>query len=207
MVRWCIRRTRLTLVCEVIRYRLVQVRQNLKKKKKIFRVGGPQSPISISSSFILFFVLLPFFLNTKSTLKKKKSQNYLHKNTTAHRFMDPLLCTLPAEPLLPHDPKTPRNFYSMQNSMHGCCPSHHESKLSSEFSETRPFDRTGSLPDSTKWFIDSKRSPAVTRDSAVRFAEVAGEACQGSVAQDYASAGTAACCAAGPGDRHLSTQR
>ena len=34
MVRWCIRLTRLTLVCEVIRYRLVQVRQNQKKKKK-----------------------------------------------------------------------------------------------------------------------------------------------------------------------------
>ena len=32
--RWCIQLTRLTLVCEVIRYRLVQVRQNLKKKKK-----------------------------------------------------------------------------------------------------------------------------------------------------------------------------
>ena len=26
MVRWCIRLTRLTLVCEVVRYRLVQVR-------------------------------------------------------------------------------------------------------------------------------------------------------------------------------------
>ena len=32
MVRWCIRLTRLTLVCEVIRYRLVQVRHNLKTK-------------------------------------------------------------------------------------------------------------------------------------------------------------------------------
>ena len=32
MVRWCIRLTRLTLVCEVIRYRLVQVRQKKKKK-------------------------------------------------------------------------------------------------------------------------------------------------------------------------------
>ena len=64
MVRWCIRLTRLTLVCEVIRYRLVQVRQN-QKKKKTFRVGGPRSPFSISSSFILSFVLLPFFLNTK----------------------------------------------------------------------------------------------------------------------------------------------
>ena len=59
--RWCIRLTRLTLVCEVIRYRLVQVRQN---QKKSFRIGGPQSPFSISSSFILSFVLLPFFLNT-----------------------------------------------------------------------------------------------------------------------------------------------
>ena len=56
----CIRLTRFTLVCEVIRYHLVQVRQNL--KKKTFRVGGPESPFSISSSFILFFVLLPFFL-------------------------------------------------------------------------------------------------------------------------------------------------
>ena len=34
MVRWCIRLTRLTLVCEVIRYRLVQVRQNHTHKKK-----------------------------------------------------------------------------------------------------------------------------------------------------------------------------
>ena len=34
MVRWCIRLTRLTLVCEVIRYRLVQVRQNFKISKK-----------------------------------------------------------------------------------------------------------------------------------------------------------------------------
>ena len=32
MVRWCIRLTRLTLLGEVIRYRLVQVRQNLKKR-------------------------------------------------------------------------------------------------------------------------------------------------------------------------------
>ena len=64
MVRWFIRLTHLTLVYEVIRYRMVQVRQNLKKKD--FRVGGLQSPFSISSSFLLFFVLLPFFLNTKN---------------------------------------------------------------------------------------------------------------------------------------------
>ena len=35
--RWCIRLTRLTLVCEVIGYCLVQVRQNLKNKKKKFK--------------------------------------------------------------------------------------------------------------------------------------------------------------------------
>ena len=64
LVRWCILLTRLTLVCEVIWYRLVQVRQNL-KKKMTFRFGGPQSLFSISSSFILSFVLLPFFLKTK----------------------------------------------------------------------------------------------------------------------------------------------
>ena len=38
--------------------------QNLKKKKKkTFWVGSPQSPFSISSSLILFFVLLPLFLS------------------------------------------------------------------------------------------------------------------------------------------------
>ena len=36
-----------------------------KSQKKTFRVGGPQSPFSISSSFILSFVLLHSFLNTK----------------------------------------------------------------------------------------------------------------------------------------------
>ena len=66
MARWFLRLTRLTLVCEVNSYRLVhdQVRQKLKKKKKD-RVGGPKLPFSISSSFILFFVLLPFLLKTK----------------------------------------------------------------------------------------------------------------------------------------------
>ena len=56
--------TRLSLVCEVITYRLVQVWQNL---KKIFWVAsaGPRSPFFISSSFILFVVLLPFLLKTK----------------------------------------------------------------------------------------------------------------------------------------------
>ena len=36
MIRWCIRLTCLTLICEVIRYRLVQVWQNLKKKKNFW---------------------------------------------------------------------------------------------------------------------------------------------------------------------------
>ena len=44
--------------------RMVQVRQNL-KKKKTFGVGSQQSPFSISSSFILFLVFLPFFLKNK----------------------------------------------------------------------------------------------------------------------------------------------
>ena len=46
-------------------------------QKKTFRVGGPQSPFSISSSFILFFVLPPFFLKTKT-----KNQLFLHPNRT-----------------------------------------------------------------------------------------------------------------------------
>ena len=46
MVRWCIRLTRLTLVCEVIRYRLVQVRQNQKKITSVLgkHVAPPFSP-------------------------------------------------------------------------------------------------------------------------------------------------------------------
>ena len=36
-----------------------------KSQKKTYRVGGPQSPFCISSSYILFFVLLPFFLKIK----------------------------------------------------------------------------------------------------------------------------------------------
>ena len=44
MVRWCIRLTRLTLVCEVIRYRLVQVQKKKKKKKKL--CFSPRSIVS-----------------------------------------------------------------------------------------------------------------------------------------------------------------
>ena len=35
MVQWCIWLTRLALVCKVVRYRLVQTRQNIKKKQNI----------------------------------------------------------------------------------------------------------------------------------------------------------------------------
>ena len=53
MVQWCIRLTRLTLVCKVIRYRLVQVRQNL--KKRLFGLAARNRlslslPLSFSSS-------------------------------------------------------------------------------------------------------------------------------------------------------------
>ena len=34
-------------------------------QKSLFRVGGLQSSFSMSSFFIVFFVLLPFFLKTK----------------------------------------------------------------------------------------------------------------------------------------------
>ena len=40
-----------------------------------FREGSPQSPFSISSSFILFFVLLPFFLNTNKQLSKQDTKS------------------------------------------------------------------------------------------------------------------------------------
>ena len=53
MVQWCIRLTRLTLVCEVIRYRLVQVRQNLKKD-----FSGWQPAIAFLSYLFLFHSLL-----------------------------------------------------------------------------------------------------------------------------------------------------
>ena len=49
MVRWCVRLTRFTLVCEVIRYRFVQVRQNLKKKKGL--AARNRLPLSLPLSF------------------------------------------------------------------------------------------------------------------------------------------------------------
>ena len=53
MVRWCIRLTRFTLICEVIRYRSGQVQQNL--KKRLFGLAACNRlslslPLSLSSS-------------------------------------------------------------------------------------------------------------------------------------------------------------
>ena len=60
MVRWCIRLTRLTLVCEVIWYRLVQlqVRQNLKK-----RLFGLAARNRLSLSLPLSFSSSSYFLS------------------------------------------------------------------------------------------------------------------------------------------------
>ena len=65
MVGWCIRKIRLVLMCEMIRYRLVQFQQNLDKTFP----AGPQSPFSISSSSALFLAILPFNQNKKPKLK------------------------------------------------------------------------------------------------------------------------------------------
>ena len=46
-----------------------------KKKKKDFWGWRPQSPFSISSSFVLFFVLPPFFLKTKMFTKSVTYEN------------------------------------------------------------------------------------------------------------------------------------
>ena len=74
MVRWCVRLTRLTLVCKVIRYRSVQVRQNLKKKKKkTSRVGGPQSPFLY---LFLFHSLLRLILSQN---KNNNLSSILHQ--------------------------------------------------------------------------------------------------------------------------------
>ena len=54
--------TRVALVSEVIRYCLFKAWQNL---RKTLRAGGPLSPFPISSSFVLFSVLLPFLLKTE----------------------------------------------------------------------------------------------------------------------------------------------
>ena len=67
MVRWCIRLTRLTLVCEVIRYRLVQVQQNLKK-----RLSGWRPAITF-----LYLFLFPSLLRLSSFLSQYKKSSVI----------------------------------------------------------------------------------------------------------------------------------
>ena len=70
MVRWCIRLTRLTLVCEVIRYRLVQVRQNQKKKKRLFGLAARNRlSLSLPLSFSPLSYCLSFSMQ-KSIFRK-----------------------------------------------------------------------------------------------------------------------------------------
>ena len=86
-----IRLTRLTLGCEVTRYmyRLVQVRQNLKKKD----LSGWLPAFLHLFLFIIFFFLLPLFLkrkiNTSSQARKMANKSYWRirkeKKTTACR--------------------------------------------------------------------------------------------------------------------------
>ena len=56
MVQWCIQLTRLTLACEIIRYRLVQVRQNLKITYTLYWQTMVQT-----SKTDHFFKLAPFW--------------------------------------------------------------------------------------------------------------------------------------------------
>ena len=60
MVQWCIRLTRLTLVCEVIRYRLVQVWQNL--NKRLFGLAA-RKHLPLSLIFTLSFSSSSYFLS------------------------------------------------------------------------------------------------------------------------------------------------
>ena len=58
--RWCIRLTRLTLVCEVIQYRLVQVRQNLKKSYSRLAARNRLSlSLPLSCLFSSYFLSFP----------------------------------------------------------------------------------------------------------------------------------------------------
>ena len=79
MVRWCIRLTRLTLVCEVIRYRLVQVRQNQKKD-----FSGWRPAIAF-----LYLFLFHSLLCLTSFLSQYKRVDFVSSSTSfasKHRF-------------------------------------------------------------------------------------------------------------------------
>ena len=76
MVRWCIRLTRLTLVCEVIRYRLVQVRQN---QKILFGLAARKR---LSLSLPLSFSPSSYFLSF-SIQKMTKKESHCRRTTVS----------------------------------------------------------------------------------------------------------------------------
>ena len=106
MVRWCIRLTRFTLACEVIRYHLVQVWQNLKKKK----LFGLAARNRLSLSLPLSFSSSPYFLSfsKRKSIQSHSPYRMLIENFASHflfstesvllvRFFvifSPFLCTL-----------------------------------------------------------------------------------------------------------------
>ena len=95
MVRWCIRLTRLTLVCEVIRYRLVQVRQNL-KKKRLFGLAAHYRPsLSLPPSFSSSSYFLSF--------SKPKAYHGIRHSSTGRRKIVTLQGNLFRRPLFYSD--------------------------------------------------------------------------------------------------------
>ena len=108
MVRWCIRLTRLTLVCKVIRYRLVQVRQNLKKD-----FSGWRSAIAFLYLFLFHSLLRPtsFPRMFLSGYEYKLGKAYIWKYTH-------LLGADEIDPLCSHDDVTIsrlRNTHGQRN--------------------------------------------------------------------------------------------
>ena len=82
--RWCIQLTRLTLVCEVIRYRLVQVRQNLKKKKKK-NFSGRRPAIAF-----LYLFLFHSLLRLTSFLSQYKNEHCWSMDRTICLLCSPM---------------------------------------------------------------------------------------------------------------------
>ena len=71
----------------------LEVFRTSKSEKKTFRVGGPQSPFSICSSSILFFIFTHFFLETK--IKANEVVLYwFHLQTRTFFVITSCSCTL-----------------------------------------------------------------------------------------------------------------
>ena len=88
MVRWCIRLTRLTLVCEVIRYRLVQVRQNQKKDFSGWRPAIAFLYLFLFHSLLCLTYFLSFsiqnMLNILPWKKLEPSSRFAARRTLLH---------------------------------------------------------------------------------------------------------------------------